>query len=39
VVLEGLSVVALPGATLRVAAGWRGTPHDTGGWMLERVGS
>jgi N-methylhydantoinase A/oxoprolinase/acetone carboxylase beta subunit len=29
-------VVALPGATLRVTAGWRGRPHPSGGWLLER---
>jgi N-methylhydantoinase A/oxoprolinase/acetone carboxylase beta subunit len=29
-------VVALPGATLRVTEGWRGAPHPTGGWLLER---
>jgi len=35
VVLTGPVVVALPGATLRVAEGWTGTPHRTGGWLLE----
>ncbi len=34
--LAGPFVVALPGATLRIAPGWRGVPHDTGGWLLER---
>jgi N-methylhydantoinase A len=34
--LTGPSVVALPGATLRIAPGWLGVPHDTGGWILER---
>jgi len=29
-------VVVLPGATLRVTSGWRGSPHPTGGWLLER---
>jgi len=36
VVLEGPAVVALTGATLRVAPGWTGRPHATGGWLLER---
>jgi N-methylhydantoinase A len=35
--LVGPAVVALPGATLRVAPGWVGTPHQTGGWRLQRV--
>jgi N-methylhydantoinase A len=34
--LAGPAVVALPGATLRIAAGWAGVPHHTGGWILER---
>jgi N-methylhydantoinase A len=34
--LAGPAVVALPGATLRIAPGWRGSAHPTGGWMLER---
>ena len=34
--LRGGDVVALPGATLRVAEGWTGVPHPTGGWLLER---
>jgi N-methylhydantoinase A len=34
--LSGGDVVTLPGATLRVTAGWTGTPHPTGGWLLER---
>jgi N-methylhydantoinase A len=34
--LRGPGVVALAGATLRVATGWRAMPHETGGWMLER---
>lgn len=34
--LSGGDVVALPGATLRVTSGWRGVPHLTGGWILER---
>ena len=34
--LEGPSVVVLAGATLRVAPGWVGVPHETGGWVLER---
>ncbi|HEX6599427.1 MAG TPA: hydantoinase/oxoprolinase family protein [Gemmatimonadaceae bacterium] len=36
--LGGGDVAALPGATLRVGAGWRGAPHPTGGWLLEQVG-
>lgn len=35
--LEGPSVVVLPGATLRIAPGWVGVPHETGGWLLERT--
>jgi hypothetical protein len=34
--VRGASVVALPGATLRIAPGWVGVPHATGGWLLER---
>jgi N-methylhydantoinase A/oxoprolinase/acetone carboxylase beta subunit len=34
--LRGPAVVALAGATLRVAAGWRAAPHETGGWLLEQ---
>jgi N-methylhydantoinase A len=34
--LSGGDVVALAGATLRVAAGWTGEPHPTGGWLLQR---
>ncbi len=34
--LTGPAVVVLPGATLRIAAGWTGVPHETGGWMIER---
>jgi N-methylhydantoinase A len=34
--LEGPAVVVLAGATLRIAEGWVGTPHETGGWLLER---
>ena len=37
--LRGPAVVVLPGATLRVAAGWTGTPHSTGGWLLTRPGA
>jgi len=37
--LRGGDVVALPGATLRVTDGWRGVPHASGGWLLERVTS
>ena len=35
--LHGGDVVALPGATVRVTDGWRGVPHPSGGWLLERV--
>ena len=35
--LHGPAVVALPGATLRIAAGWMGQPHATGGWLLQRT--
>jgi N-methylhydantoinase A len=35
-VIEGPSVIALAGATLRVAPGWSAAPHDSGGWMLTR---
>ena len=34
--LHGPAVIALPGATLRIAAGWMGQPHPTGGWLLQR---
>jgi N-methylhydantoinase A len=34
--VSGAAVVALPGATLRIAPGWVGVPHSTGGWLLER---
>jgi len=34
--LSAGAVVVLPGATLRVTPGWVGTPHPTGGWLLER---
>lgn len=34
--VAGPSVIVLPGATLRIAAGWVGVPHETGGWRLER---
>jgi N-methylhydantoinase A len=37
--LAGPSVVVLPGATLRIAAGWTGVPHSTGGWLLQRDAS
>jgi N-methylhydantoinase A len=35
--LVGPSVVVLSGATLRIAEGWVGVPHATGGWLLNRV--
>jgi hypothetical protein len=28
--------VTLRGATLRIARGWIGVPHATGGWLLTR---
>jgi N-methylhydantoinase A len=34
--LNGPAVVALAGATLRIADGWTGEPHATGGWLLTR---
>jgi N-methylhydantoinase A len=34
--LVGGDVLALDGATLRVAPGWIGSPHPTGGWFLVR---
>jgi N-methylhydantoinase A len=37
--LQGPSVVVLAGATLRIADGWVGVPHETGGWLLERAGA
>jgi N-methylhydantoinase A len=37
VVVEGPAVIALPGATLRIASGWTGAPHETGGWILNTV--
>jgi N-methylhydantoinase A len=36
-VVEGPGVVALSGATLRIAPGWTGVPHETGGWILDAV--
>ncbi len=36
--MVGPTVITLPGATLRVAAGWTAAPHATGGWMLTRTG-
>ena len=30
----GPAVITLQGATLRIAKGWTGTPHITGGWLL-----
>ncbi|MEP6989866.1 MAG: hydantoinase/oxoprolinase family protein [bacterium] len=36
--MTGPSVITLPGATLRVAAGWTAVPHTTGGWMLTPTG-
>jgi N-methylhydantoinase A len=37
--LEGPAVIALTGATLRIAPGWTGVSHGTGGWVLDAVGS
>ena len=34
--LEGPAVVVLSGATLRIADGWVGETHPTGGWLLIR---
>jgi N-methylhydantoinase A len=34
VTIEGPAVIALSGATLRIAPGWTGVPHETGGWIL-----
>ena len=34
--LSGGDVVALDGATLRVAPGWWGVSHSSGGWLLTR---
>ena len=35
--VAGPAVVVLPGATLRIAPGWVGEPHPTGGWLLQRA--
>jgi N-methylhydantoinase A len=35
--LSGPAVVVLPGATLRIADGWVGRSHATGGWVLNRT--
>ena len=37
--LEGPAVVVLSGATLRIAEGWMGEPHASGGWLLTKVRS
>jgi N-methylhydantoinase A len=37
--LSGPAVIALAGATLRIAPGWNGEPHPTGGWLLTRTGA
>ena len=34
--IAGPAVIMLSGATLRIAAGWMGEPHPTGGWLLTR---
>ena len=36
--LIGPAIVTLPGATLRIASGWTGTAHPSGGWLLTRDG-
>ena len=36
-VVRGPAVIALPDATLRVAAGWTARALPIGGWLLERV--
>lgn len=35
--VDGPSIVMLDGATLRIAKGWSGAPHHTGGWLLTRT--
>ncbi|MEO5818796.1 MAG: hydantoinase/oxoprolinase family protein [Gemmatimonadaceae bacterium] len=35
--LHGPEVVVLDGATLRIAAGWSGVPHESGGWLVSRI--
>lgn len=35
-VVHGSTVIALPGATLRVKEGWGAVSHPTGGWTLTR---
>jgi N-methylhydantoinase A len=37
--LAGPAVVVLAAATLRIAEGWIGEPHVTGGWLLTKVRS
>ncbi len=32
--VPGPAVIVLPSATLRIAPGWTGSPHQTGGWLL-----
>ena len=34
--LTGPAIVALSGATMRVAQGWSATAHSSGGWLMER---
>jgi N-methylhydantoinase A len=34
--VTGPAVITLRGATLRIARGWTGAPHATGGWLLTR---
>ncbi|MDB4914459.1 MAG: Hydantoinase/oxoprolinase [Gemmatimonadetes bacterium] len=34
--IAGPAVITLGGATLRIATGWMGVPHPTGGWLLTR---
>ncbi len=35
--LVGPTVVVLDGATLRIAEGWTGEPHPSGGWILRKA--
>ncbi len=35
--LVGPAIITLKAATLRIARGWTGVPHHTGGWLLTRA--
>ncbi|MDQ2664449.1 MAG: hydantoinase/oxoprolinase family protein [Gemmatimonadota bacterium] len=35
--IVGPAVITLRGATMRIANGWVGVPHATGGWMITRL--